>query len=119
MVYMQDSQRAAAIARERGLPVGLHLNLTFPFDDPHAPADVRRRQARAVRSFRRLRLHNWVVFPKRRLYYPWLRDRVDACVRDQLDAFRALYGREPTHIDGHHHVHLTPTVLRSPVLPDG
>src|ERR1700733_1210279 len=31
MVFMEDSERAAAIARERGIDVGLHLNFTTSF----------------------------------------------------------------------------------------
>lgn len=31
MVFMADSERAAATARERGIDSGLHLNLTTPF----------------------------------------------------------------------------------------
>jgi predicted glycoside hydrolase/deacetylase ChbG (UPF0249 family) len=36
---------------------------------------------------------------------------VSACIDDQLECFRTLYEREPTHIDGHNHAHLSPTVL--------
>jgi chitin disaccharide deacetylase len=38
MVFMEDSERAAAIARERGIDVGLHVNLTEPFTAPGTPA---------------------------------------------------------------------------------
>src|SRR5438445_7602395 len=31
MVFMEDSERAACIAREKGVDVGLHLNFTTPF----------------------------------------------------------------------------------------
>src|SRR2546425_11816891 len=31
MVFMEDSERAAALARERRIEAGLHLNLTTPF----------------------------------------------------------------------------------------
>jgi predicted glycoside hydrolase/deacetylase ChbG (UPF0249 family) len=31
MVFMEDSVRAAALARERGIDTGLHLNFTTPF----------------------------------------------------------------------------------------
>lgn len=33
------------------------------------------------------------------------RDRVAAECREQLEIFRALLGRNPTHLDSHHHVH--------------
>jgi predicted glycoside hydrolase/deacetylase ChbG (UPF0249 family) len=38
-------------------------------------------------------------------------------ISDQLDRFRDLYGADPTHLDGHNHIHLNPTVLVS--LPAG
>jgi chitin disaccharide deacetylase len=33
------------------------------------------------------------------------RDQVSAECREQLEIFRALLGRNPTHLDSHHHVH--------------
>lgn len=119
MVYMADSARAAATARRLMLPVGLHLNLTLPYDEPDVPTDIRARQARLVRAFRRLRVRNHVLHRKRRLYYPWLRDEVALCVREQMERFRSIYGTEPSHVDGHHQIHLTPTVLRSDALAAG
>jgi predicted glycoside hydrolase/deacetylase ChbG (UPF0249 family) len=38
MVWMPGSERAARLARERGMPLGLHLNFTLPFRDQRAPA---------------------------------------------------------------------------------
>ncbi len=104
MVYMSDSERAASIAKSRELPVGLHLNLTQPFEDPGTPQAVRERQAAAARRFAASRV-------QRLSYNPFLSSLVRACIDDQLECFRALYGREPTHIDGHNHAHLSPTVL--------
>lgn len=86
MVHMADSQRAASLAREHALPIGLHLNLVEPFDEPSTPAAVRDRQARLVRRLRRRRLRYWV-------YDPLLRADVEACIADQLGA---LYSTEPT-----------------------
>lgn len=34
----------------------------------------------------------------------------------QLDAFRALTGREPTHVDSHHHVHITRMSTFAPLV---
>jgi predicted glycoside hydrolase/deacetylase ChbG (UPF0249 family) len=112
MVHMADSRRAAALARERGLPIGLHLNLVEPFDDPEAPAAVRERQLRLAARLRRRRLRYWI-------YDPWLRPDVEGCVADQLDCFRALYRAEPTHVDGHEHAHLLANVLLARALPAG
>jgi predicted glycoside hydrolase/deacetylase ChbG (UPF0249 family) len=110
MVYMQDSPRAAEIAASRSLAVGLHLNLTQEFENPATPGPVRERQARAVRYFAGRRSTRFIINPV-------LVRAVGRCIEDQLDRFRELFGREPTHIDGHNHVHLSPTVLLA--LPKG
>lgn len=110
MVHMKDSARAARLARDGELAVGLHLNLTQAFDDPETPTVVRERQARAVAYFAGGRRRRFT-------YNPRVSRLVKACVADQLAHFRELFGREPTHIDGHNHVHLSPTALFS--LPAG
>lgn len=112
MVHMADSERAASLARERALPVGLHLNVVEPFDDPSTPGPVRDRQSRLARRLRKRRLRYWV-------YDPSLRADVEACVADQLERFRALYASEPTHVDGHEHAHLLANVLLARTLPSG
>jgi predicted glycoside hydrolase/deacetylase ChbG (UPF0249 family) len=112
MVWMADSERAAAIAVERGLPIGLHVNLNERFTGRDVPEPVRERQARVVRWFRRFRLRRWV-------YDPTMRGEVDRCIADQLGRFRELYGREPTHFDGHRHVQVCPNVFLSSALPRG
>jgi predicted glycoside hydrolase/deacetylase ChbG (UPF0249 family) len=110
MVFMADSVRAARLARPSGLPVGLHLNLTQAFNAPDVPASVARRQARVVRFMAGAR--------RRRFgFAPHLLDAVREAISDQLDRFRDLYGADPTHVDGHNHIHLNPTVLVS--LPGG
>jgi hypothetical protein len=110
MVYMSDSERAAKIARSRQLSVGLHLNVTQEFEDPATPRPVRDRQARVARYFAGRRLRRFT-------FNPALNACVRRCVTDQLERFRELFGCEPTHIDGHNHAHLSPTVLLT--LPRG
>jgi chitin disaccharide deacetylase len=110
MVYMGDSERAAGIARSRQLSVGLHLNITQEFDDPATPRLVRERQARVARYFAGRRLRRFTFNP---VLNAWVR----RCLTDQLERFRELFGREPSHIDGHNHAHLSPTVLLA--LPKG
>lgn len=112
MVWFADAPRAAEIARAGSRAIGLHLNLTQPFDAPDVPAAVRERQASACGYFRDLRRRRWTLDPRPRVHR-LLRD----CVADQLDAFRALYDAEPTHVDSHHHVHVCPDVMRA--LPAG
>jgi predicted glycoside hydrolase/deacetylase ChbG (UPF0249 family) len=115
MVFMEDSNRAASIARERRLTdIGLHLNLTEPYTDATTPEDVRERQRSVIRYFRgtRLRWRRW-------LFDPLVQTDIDACIRDQLERFIALFGCEPSHFDGHRHVHICPNVVLSRVIPEG
>lgn len=111
MVFMADSERAAALAQRIALPVGLHLNLSEPFTGAEVPASVRVRQAALAARFgeRGRRWRRWIPDPR-------IGAAVERCVRDQLEGFRDLYGREPTHVDGHKHVHVSPTVARTPAL---
>ncbi len=109
MVHMADSERAAEIALAHRLPVGLHLNLTLAFDSPDSPAPVRDRQARVVELLGGGRAH--------RAWRPSAGGLVRRAIADQLVEFERLYGRPPTHIDGHQHVHQSPAVLLSGRLP--
>lgn len=112
MVFMEDSERAAAIARESGTDVGLHLNLTAPFTAPHCPPDLKARQQKITAYLRRNRLAQ-VVF------HPGLRQAFEYVVAAQIDDFFRLYGAKPTRFDGHHHMHLCANVLLGGLLPRG
>jgi chitin disaccharide deacetylase len=103
MVWMRDSERAAGIAAERGLPLGLHLNLTLPFSGRDVPQGVQERQQQLTEIFTR---DGWWKEAARRFDRELLR----AAIEDQVERFREQFG-EPTHIDGHHHVHLYEAVL--------
>ena len=104
MVHMEDSARAASLAAEHGLPLGLHLNLTTPFTASDVPAERRSRQQRAVSYFAGPRLRRFVLDPL-------ARGLAGACVADQLDAFGETFGHPALHADGHQHVQVCPTVL--------
>jgi predicted glycoside hydrolase/deacetylase ChbG (UPF0249 family) len=114
MVYMRDSERAAAIAREAGMPVGLHLNLSEPYTGSDVAEGARRRQARLAERFsgRWLRVRRWV-------YDPMIRRDVDGCIGEQLERFQAIYGAAPSHVDGHKHVQVSPNVLLSRAVRSG
>jgi predicted glycoside hydrolase/deacetylase ChbG (UPF0249 family) len=103
MVWMSSSVRAAGCAGERSLPTGLHLNLTLPFTARDVPLPVRERQQRLTEFFTR---EGWRKDSDGRLDRRLLR----AGVEDQLGRFREQFG-EPSHIDGHHHVHVHEVVL--------
>ena len=111
LVNMEDSERAAERGREGGFPIGLHLNLTDPFTGSEVAPAERERQAAACRIFGGggLRLRSWT-------YDPRIAGLVEDAIRDQLERFRALYGAEPTHVDGHNHVQVCPNVVRAKAL---
>lgn len=121
MVYMAGSDRAAALAAEHGVPVGLHINLTEPFSDPATPPDVRARQQRMIE-----RLGKTSGLPPelpgtsnlmRWLYDPRLQREVDEAIADQLRRYEGIYATPPTHFDGHTHVDLCPNVFLSRSIP--
>jgi len=111
MVYMEDSDRAAPLARAVKLPVGLHVNLTDPYTADSVPEEVRERHLGVCAEFARgrFRVRSWT-------YDPRIRARVAAVIEDQLQRFLDLYGDPPTHVDGHNHVHSCPDVALSPAL---
>lgn len=112
MMFMEDSERAAAIARERGIDAGLHLNFTTPFASSARTTGVLEHQRRVSQFLRRHRLAQ-VVF------HPGLASSFRYLVVAQRDEFVRLYGREPSRFDGHHHMHLCANVLLGGLLPDG
>src|SRR5205809_524326 len=88
MVFMADSERAATMARERGIEAGLHLNLTTSFSAPGCPGRLVERQQELARYLLRHRLAQ-VVF------HPGLVRSFEYVVAAQLDEFRRLYGADP------------------------
>lgn len=112
MVFMDDSERAAAIARERRIEGALHLNLTTPFSGSGVAAGLAERQQRIARHLLRHRLAQI-------LFHPGLMRSFEYVVAAQLDEFRRLYGAAPERIDGHHHMHLCANVLIQRLLPSG
>jgi chitin disaccharide deacetylase len=112
MVFMEDSERAAKIARERQVGVGLHLNLTTPFSASSCPARLAGEQQRIARWLLRYRLAQIPFYPN---LIKSFRDVVSA----QIDEFCRIYGEAPKRFDGHHHMHLCTNVLASRLLPRG
>jgi predicted glycoside hydrolase/deacetylase ChbG (UPF0249 family) len=111
LVWMDDSRRAAAHSKEAMLPVGLHLNLDEPFATS-VPIVVRNAHER-VRPWFASRQRLLASFNVSRNFHRDLR----TCISAQLDEFRRLVGCDPTHVDGHHHVHMSWDVLCSSALP--
>ncbi|MDO8648827.1 MAG: ChbG/HpnK family deacetylase [Candidatus Peregrinibacteria bacterium] len=105
-----DSDAAARRARERGVPTGLHLNLTE--EEPLSkPDDVPGLVEMNGTFFDRLRLRAALdagTVPERSL---------EREIRAQVEWFFDAHGN-PTHVDGHHHIHIHPAVIEAliPIL---
>jgi predicted glycoside hydrolase/deacetylase ChbG (UPF0249 family) len=111
MVFMEDSERAAAMALEQGVDAGLHLNFTTAFS-AGAPVRLAGHQQRLARFL-------YPISPKQALFNPGLANSFEYAVKAQLEEFHRLYSAEPERIDGHHHMHLCTNVLLARLLPAG
>ena len=112
MVFMRDSDRAAEAAKSHGVEVGLHLNLSEPFTASGVQEHLRRSHNRIV-GF--LTASKYAVL----VYNPFLRIQFRQVIEAQIEEFARLYGRQPSHIDGHQHQHLCANVLIDRMIPAG
>jgi hypothetical protein len=112
MVFMEDSERAAAMALGRGIDTGLHLNFTTPFSAPNCPARLVQRQRELAAYLRR---HRFAMV----VFHPGLIRSFEYVMAAQLEEFARLYGAAPGRLDGHHHMHLCANVLLGRLLPPG
>jgi hypothetical protein len=112
MVFMDDSERGAEIAREHRVDAGLHLNFTEPFSSKKCPPKLLE-QREKVGTF--LRRHA----AARIFYHPGLTNAFTYVVEAQLEEYERLYGEQAKRIDGHHHQHLCANVLSQNLLPSG
>ena len=112
MVFMEDSERAAALAMTSGLNVGLHINFTEPFTGSNAPRSLCRSHER-LRRFLRANRYALVI------YNPFLRRAFREVFAAQFEEFTRLYGRVPSRLDGHQHMHLCTNMLADGLFPAG
>ena len=110
MVFMEDSKRAADLARDAGIDVGLHLNLTQRFTGGYRSGLLKEYHDRIVR-FLTLSRYSQII------YNPTLRKQFQYVFQAQVEEFLRLYGKPPSHIDGHHHMHLCANILLDRVIP--
>lgn len=99
MVFMEDSERAANLARQRGIEAGLHINFTTPFTSANCSAELREHQQRVARY---LRLHRLAQI----VFHPGLAQSFKRLVEAQIDEFKRIYGAGPERVDGHHHMQI-------------
>ena len=111
MVFMEDSERAAALARLHGMDAGLHLNFTTPFT-AECPARLTECQHKVTAYLLRNSL-------TRGIFNPLLSRSFEYLVAAQIEEYCRLYGIEPKRYDGHHHMHLSANVLLGNLLPAG
>lgn len=112
MVFMEDSERSAEIAKTNAVDTALHLNLTAPFTASGVPTDLAEKQRRLFPYLRRHRLAHLV-------FHPGLTGSFEYVVKSQLEEYARLYGEAPRRIDGHQHMHLCANVLIAKLLPAG
>ena len=113
MVLMQDSKRAARLAKDYELDdVGLHLNFSEEFTDKSCSETLKEHHGRIIRFLKRGKYAQL-------LYNPFLRRAFAYCYHAQVEEFMRLFEKSPSHIDGHHHMHLCANVLFSSMIPAG
>lgn len=112
MVFMADSQRAAELAKEIDLDVGLHLNFTEPFTDRNCVAELGKYHARTVRYLTENKYNQLI-------YNPFLRRAFSYSYEAQYQEFARIFGKAPSHIDGHHHMHICVNLLLGNLIPAG
>ena len=85
MVFMEDSERAATTAQEKGIDAGLHLNFTTPFSAQRCTITLREHQERTSKYLRRSRF-------AKILFNPALARSFEYLTMIQLEEFERLYG---------------------------
>ena len=111
MVFMEDSQRAAELAGESNIDVGLHLNFTQKPTQPQTQSSLFCAYHDRIAAFLTRRKYNFLI------YNPALRRQFEYVFQLQLEEFERLYSMSPSHIDGHHHMHLCTNMLIKTIIP--
>jgi predicted glycoside hydrolase/deacetylase ChbG (UPF0249 family) len=112
MVFMEDSERAATLALQTSLEVGLHLNFSMPFYTPQISSMLCEHHNRVVSYLTKNKLAQII-------YNPLIANSFKFLFLSQQEEFVRLYGRKPDFYNGHHHMHLCANVLLSKMIPKG
>jgi predicted glycoside hydrolase/deacetylase ChbG (UPF0249 family) len=112
MVFMADSERAAKLAKQHNLDVGLHLNFAEAFSGNRHSARLDECQNKIVHFLRRSRFSQL-------LYNPFLQKQFLISYQAQIKEFERLFERSPSHVDGHHHLHLCLNFTAAKMIPPG
>lgn len=109
---MEDSQRAAELANENGIDVGLHINLTQKPTQENKSSQFCEYHER-INAFLLNNKYNFLF------YNPILRKQFKYVFQVQYEEFVRIYEKAPSHIDGHHHMHLCTNMLLQNIIPKG
>jgi predicted glycoside hydrolase/deacetylase ChbG (UPF0249 family) len=112
MIFMDDCEKSSDTILESGIDLGLHLNFTSPFDSTRSPSKLNEYHNR-IAAFLMSSKYNVL------LYNPFLKAAFDYSTKAQIEEFMRLFGKAPTHIDGHHHMHLCMNMLIGGYIPHG
>jgi predicted glycoside hydrolase/deacetylase ChbG (UPF0249 family) len=112
MVFMQDSERAAELAKENAFDAALHLNFSETFTGRNISVHLRECHNRLVRYLRRNKYSQL-------FYNPFLREAFSYSYHAQVEEFGRFFGKPPSRVDGHHHMHLCANLLLSKLIPAG
>jgi chitin disaccharide deacetylase len=112
MVFMEDSERAADLAKQNGVDTGLHLNFDESFTANGRSRVLGEYQTKLASFLRRNKYAQLV-------YNPFLRQAFSYSYQAQAEEFVRSFGKPPSHIDGHHHMHLCANLLLNNLIPAG
>ena len=112
MVFMSDSERAANLALQHNIDVGLHLNFTQQFSGNSGSIKLKEFHE-SIASF--LSKNKYALL----LYNPLLKKKFEYVYKSQLEEYVRLYRKIPSHINGHQHMHLSTNILIDHIIPAG
>lgn len=112
MVFMEDSERAAALARLHGVDAGLHLNFTLPFTSSSCPVRLLQHQEKLARFLK-------PYWRASMVYNLGLASSFEYVAKAQMEEYQRIFGTPAARMDGHHHMHLSANVLAQKLIPEG
>lgn len=111
MVFMSDSDRAASLAKDCGINLGLHLNLNQTLTLPNARYKKLTDHHNKVLKYLNSNKYNQL------LYNPFIRNSLNYVFQAQIEEYARLYDHPPIRIDGHRHMHLCANLFFSSLFP--
>jgi predicted glycoside hydrolase/deacetylase ChbG (UPF0249 family) len=110
MVFMKDSNNAAELAKEMRIDTGLHFNVTEPLTQENISPLLKEKHQQLIRYLRKSKLSQVI-------YNPFLHKEFEYVFKAQYEEYERLYGKAPSRIDGHQHMHLCTNMLIGNFIP--